>query len=85
MRKVKVPTEYERNLEAVAMNIVYQLGDLLYDNLPKVIAHDYFVDARQATNDRAIKFTKKLVKMYSDKQIDNRIKHYEEMGQPRIR
>lgn len=47
--------------EHEAMNIVYQLGDLLYDALPKSLAHQYFVDARQETNDRAIEFTRKII------------------------
>lgn len=47
------------------MNIVFQIGDALYEALPKEIAHKYFVDARQATNDVAIDFAKKLIKQSS--------------------
>lgn len=51
----------ELSLEAIAMNIVHQIGDVLYEALPKDIAHDHFVKARQATNDIAIDFAKKLI------------------------
>jgi len=50
-----------RDSESVAMNIVHQLGDLLYEALPNKIAHEYFVDARKKTNHIAIEFTKKLI------------------------
>ena len=50
-----------REVEAVAMNIVYQIGDALYEALPPDIAHKYFVDARQKTNDIAIDFAEKLI------------------------
>lgn len=48
-------------LEYIAMNIVHQIGDALYDALPKDIAHDYFVDARQETNDITIDFAKRYI------------------------
>lgn len=41
--------------EKEAMNIVYQIGDILSEYLPKD-CQDTFVDARQKTNDRAIEF-----------------------------
>lgn len=47
--------------EHIAMNIVHQIGDVLYDALPKDIAHKYFVTARQATNDIAIDFATTLI------------------------
>lgn len=47
--------------EKIAMNIVHQIGDALYEALPHDIAHGYFVKARQATNDVAIDFAAKLV------------------------
>lgn len=50
-----------RSLEAVAANIVHQIGDALYEALPPDVAHKYFVKARQATNDRAIDFAKQLI------------------------
>lgn len=52
-------------LEAVAANIVHQIGDALYEALPPDVAHDHFVTARQATNDRAIDFAKELIDNYS--------------------
>lgn len=55
----------ERRLEAVAANIVHQIGDALYEALPPDVAHKYFVDARQATNDRTIDFAKKLIRDHS--------------------
>ena len=58
----------ERDLEAIAQNIVYQIGDALHDALPPTIAHDHFVKARQATNDVAIDFAKKLIKELLEKQ-----------------
>ena len=54
----------ERELEGLAMSVIFQAGDLLYETLPKDIAHDHFVDARQATNDKLIDFTKGLVSTY---------------------
>lgn len=67
----KVDEEYtelarDRKLHGVASNIVHQIGDLLYENLPPEIAHKYFVDARQATNDRTILFAMKLIKTFSE-------------------
>lgn len=59
--KQQQSSDGEWNIEHLAMNIVYQIGDLLYENLPKDVAHNYFVDARQKTNDRAINFAKKLI------------------------
>jgi hypothetical protein len=56
----------ERRLEAVAANIVHQIGDALYEALPADVAHDHLVDARQATNDRAIDFAKKLIGGYAE-------------------
>lgn len=53
----------ERDIEGWAINIVYQIGDLLYENLPKDVAHEHFIDARQATNDRAIDFAAKIIKI----------------------
>jgi len=58
---LKVVGGEERALEAIAMNIVHQIGDALYDALPKDVAHKYFVDARQKTNDGAIDFVKGLI------------------------
>lgn len=52
-------------LEAVAANIVHQIGDALYEALPADVAHDHFVHARQATNDRAIDFAKELIGDYA--------------------
>jgi len=54
-------SEEGRGLEAVAMSIVHQIGDTLYEALPPDIAHKYFVDARQATNDKAIDFAMALI------------------------
>lgn len=51
----------ESSIERAAMNIVHQIGDALYDALPKDVAHEYFVTARQTTNDMAIDLTKKLM------------------------
>ena len=48
-------------IEYAAMNIVHQLGDALYEALPKDIAHEHFVDARQKTNDVSIDFAEKLI------------------------
>lgn len=47
--------------ESLARNIVYQIGDVLYEALPNDIAHKHFVDARQATNDKAIDFVRDLL------------------------
>lgn len=52
-------------LESVAANIVHQIGDALYEALPADVAHDHFVHARQATNDRAIDFAKDLIRDYA--------------------
>lgn len=52
------------HLEAVAANIVHQIGDALYEALPPDVAHDHFVTARQTTNDRAIDFAKELIDNY---------------------
>lgn len=49
-RKIKMYKSSE-TLERVAMNIVYQIGDVLEAD----------VDKRQATNDKAIDFTMKLI------------------------
>ena len=54
-------TQREKEIEGVAMNIVHQIGDVLYDALPPDIAHEHFVKARQATNDIAIDFAAKLL------------------------
>lgn len=62
----KTLNNQERELEGVAANIVHQIGDALYEALPKDIAHSHFVDARQATNDVAIDFAKKLINSYSE-------------------
>ncbi|MEB3023017.1 MULTISPECIES: hypothetical protein [Mycolicibacter] len=55
----------ERDLEAVAANIIHQMGDLLYEALPPDVAHKHFVGARQATNDRGIDFAKTLISDYA--------------------
>ncbi len=55
------PAGDKKTAENVAMNIVYQLGDALYDALPKDVAHEHFVVARQATNDRLIDFATELI------------------------
>jgi hypothetical protein len=57
-------------LEYLAMNIVHQIGDALYEALPKDIAHEYFVDARQKTNDTTIDFAKKLISEDRQKMIE---------------
>jgi hypothetical protein len=62
MTRTKDSEQEERELEGLAMNIVFQIGDALYEALPKDMAHDHFVDARQQTNDVAIDFAKKLIK-----------------------
>lgn len=67
---VAVSGEDERQLEGLAMNIVFQIGDALYEALPPDVAHDHFVTARQATNDVAIDFTKRLIQIYG---IDQRL------------
>lgn len=54
-----------RELEAVAANIVHQIGDALHEALPPDLAHKHFVTARQATNDRAIDFAKQLISAYT--------------------
>lgn len=59
------PSGDDRELEAVAANIIHQVGDALYDALPADVAHDHFVDARQSTNEKAIDFAKKLISGYS--------------------
>lgn len=64
-KKDEQDKKVDRDLEAVAMNIVHQIGDALYEALPKDVAHDHFVDARQATNDIAIEFAKKLIKKHT--------------------
>ena len=58
----KQPREGWKEGEATAMNIVHQLGDLLYDTLPPDVAHEHFVKARQETNDRAIDFARGLIR-----------------------
>lgn len=57
----------DHELEAVAANIIHQIGDALYDALPAGVAHEYFVAARQATNDRAIDFAKELISGYAER------------------
>lgn len=64
-----VPPAEERELEAVAMNIVHQLGDVLYAALPADVAHEHFVTARQKTNDRAIEFAKKLIESFATARV----------------
>lgn len=59
------PVDGDRDLEAVAANIIHQVGDALYEALPPDVAHEHFVDARQATNDLAIDFAKKLISGYA--------------------
>lgn len=59
------------DLERLAMNIVYQIGDALYEALPKDVAHEHFVTARQATNDIAIDFVKNLITARGSKQKEN--------------
>ena len=51
----------EQKIERLAMNIVFQIGDALYEALPADVAHEHFVTARQATNDMAIDFAAKLI------------------------
>jgi hypothetical protein len=58
--------------ETTAMNIVYQIGDLLSFNIPTSI-----VDARQKTNDKAIDFVKKIL-------IDFRLAERKEMASKMI-
>lgn len=55
----------EHELEHIAANIIHQVGDALYEALPADVAHNHFVDARQATNDRAIDFAKALISGYT--------------------
>ena len=43
-----------KRIEHVAMNIVYQLGDL----------YELSVEKRQATNDEAVDFVEKVIKDY---------------------
>ena len=57
-------------LEYLAMNIVHQIGDALYEALPPDVAHEHFVAARQATNDVAIDFAKKLITRYGLEQAN---------------
>lgn len=57
-------TPSERQLEAAAANIVHQIGDALYEALPPDVAHNHFVTARRATNDRAIDFAKQVISAY---------------------
>ncbi|UQX13520.1 hypothetical protein [Candidatus Mycobacterium methanotrophicum] len=63
-------TDGDRQLEAVAANIIHQVGDALYEALPADVAHDHFVDARQATNDRAIDFAKELISGYAKRTVE---------------
>ncbi|WP_162625528.1 hypothetical protein [Mycolicibacterium llatzerense] len=60
----KIAALQDRQLEAVAANIVHQIGDALYAALPADIAHEHFVHARQATNDLATDFAKRLISGY---------------------
>jgi len=70
-----------RESELTAMNIVFQIGDALYEALPKDIAHKYFVDARQKTNDVAIDFATKLIqKARGEAEIDARIDELSRFG-----
>lgn len=55
----------EQLLEAAAANIVHQIGDALHEALPPDMAHNHFVTARQATNDRAIAFVKQVITAYT--------------------
>lgn len=70
--------------EKIAMNIVYQIGDLLSEALPKNIAHKYFVDARQKTNDKAIDFVKTFIEKEKKEAFlkgqDYFIKKYKQAG-----
>ncbi|TEA09145.1 hypothetical protein [Mycobacteroides salmoniphilum] len=59
----------DRDLEAVAANIIHQVGDALYEALPPDVAHKHFVYARQATNDRAIDFAKELIGSYAERTV----------------
>lgn len=63
-----IEEQAERDLEAIASNIVHQIGDALYEALPQDIAHEHFVNARQATNDMAIDFAKLLIAKRDAKQ-----------------
>lgn len=68
----------DKLMEKIAMNIVFQIGDLLYEALPKDIAHKYFVDARQKTNDKAIDFVKALITSEVEKERERLLKEVEE-------
>lgn len=72
------PKETERDLEHLAANIVHQIGDALYDSLPNDIAHEHFVKARQATNDRAIDFAKMLITKHTHSLITHAMQQIEE-------
>lgn len=54
-------TTWRERSERIAMNIVHQIGDALYEALPPDVAHEHFVTARQQTNDVAIDFAMKLI------------------------
>lgn len=56
-----VPDIQERELEALAMNIVFQIGDLFSDFGDRS-TRDAVVDIRQRTNDDAIDFVKQLIR-----------------------
>lgn len=75
------PTEDQelRELEGVAANIVHQIGDALYEALPKDVAHQHFVDARQATNDVAIDFAKMLIQAHAAKRVQAAEKSWQPM------
>lgn len=55
-----VPDTQEHDLEALAMNIVFQIGDLFSDFGDRA-TRDAVVGIRQATNDKAIDFVKTLI------------------------
>ncbi len=69
-------------IEGVAMNIVHQIGDALYEQMPLGVAKD-FVKARQATNDIAIYFAMKLITTLLAEQREEIIKGLEGMKNPR--
>ncbi len=60
----KIAALQDRQLGAVAANIVHQIGDALYAALPADVAREHFVQARQATNDLATDFAKRLISGY---------------------
>lgn len=64
-------TEHD-DLERVAMNIVYQIGDLFSDFGDRA-TRDAVVEIRQATNDKAIDFVRKLLASTEDKARINEV------------